>query len=301
MIRAFVDADAESAAALIAEHSPWLWTAAGSRHRLVAVPPRAHRATWVADVDGAVVGWSEAEFDWTAEAEGIGQAWTLVAPEHRRRGLGAALFSRAVDHLTDHGAVELRTWSFPDGESFVEHRGFTRARDERLSAVDPRTVDTSPLDALPAGVRVARLADLLDRLPDVHALYAEAAADMPADHAETNLPFDEWVAETLGNPDLNREASVVVLVDDRPAALSWVEVDTERGFAQHDLTGTARAYRRRGLARLAKLGVLRSCAAAGVVRVATGNDATNVGMLALNDELGFRPFAVETQWVKRVS
>lgn len=29
-----------------------------------------------------------------------------------------------------------------------------------------------------------------------------------------------------------------------------------------------------------------------------GNDAENAAMLALNRELGFRPFAVETEWVK---
>jgi RimJ/RimL family protein N-acetyltransferase len=124
---------------------------------------------------------------------------------------------------------------------------------------------------------------------------------MPADHAASNIPYDEWVEETVGNPDLNRDASTVVLVDDRPAALSWLEVDTVHRVAQHDLTGTARAFRRRGLARLAKLAALRWCAQAGIARVTTGNDSTNVGMLAINDEVGFRPYAVETEWVKPLS
>jgi len=300
VIRDFVDSDAEAAAAVLAEHTPWLWTAAGLRHRLIALPPRAHRATWVADVGESIVGWSEAEFDWATEAEAIGQVWTLVAPEHRGKGLGGALFERGVAHMTAHGARELRSWSLPGSERFLERRGFSRARDERLSAVDPRTVDASRLEALPTDVRIESLGALLDRLPEVHAVYAEAAADMPADHPETNIPFDEWLTETIGNPELSRDASAVVLVDDRPAALSWVSVDTERRFAQHELTGTARAQRRRGLARLAKLAVLRWCAEAGIVRVSTGNDSTNAGMLALNEELGFRPFAIETQWVKRL-
>jgi hypothetical protein len=38
----------------------------------------------------------------------------------------------------------------------------------------------------------------------------------------------------------------------------------------------------------------------GVVRIGTGNDSTNVGMLALNAALGFRPFASETEWVKQI-
>ena len=69
--------------------------------------------------------------------------------------------------------------------------------------------------------------------------------------------------------------------------------------ADHDLPGTARAYRRRGLARLAKLEVVRRCAEAGISRVMTENDSENAGMLAINDELGFAPYTVATEWVKR--
>lgn len=299
VIRPYEDADAEAAATLLAEHNPWLTTAAGIRHRLAALPQRAHRATWVADVGGAVAGWGEAEFDWTAERPDVGTFWVLVGPAHRRRGYGSALFERALEHLHAHDAGELRSWSFPDGESFLEQRGFERARVERLSAVDPRTVDTSPLDSPPPDVRVVALSDVLERLPEVHALFAEALGDMPADHPERNVPFDEWLVETIGDPELSREGSAVVLVAEQPAALSWVGVDREHGFAEQHLTGTARAHRRRGLARLAKLAVARWCAREGIVRLATGNDSTNAGMLAINDELGFRPFAEETEWVKR--
>jgi GNAT superfamily N-acetyltransferase len=300
VIREFADPDAEPAAALLAGQSPWLWTAGGIRHRLRALPERAHHTKWVAESDGELVGWCEAEFDWVAERDDIGTVWVLVAPDRRRRGLGSALFERGVAHVLEHGARELRTWSLSDGDPFLEHRGFRRARIERISAVDPRTVDTSALEEVPGGVDLVPLGALSDRMRDVHELYAEAAADMPADHPETNLPYDEWLRE-IDTPELSREGSAVVLVDDRPASLSWITVDPARGVAQQELTGTLRAFRRRGLARLAKLAVLRWCAEAGFVRVTTGNDATNAAMLGLNDELGFRPFAIETQWVKEVA
>jgi RimJ/RimL family protein N-acetyltransferase len=90
-------------------------------------------------------------------------------------------------------------------------------------------------------------------------------------------------------------------VDDRPVAFSWVNVDHAHGAAEQQLTGTLRSYRRRGLARLAKLAVIRWCAVEGISRLATGNDSTNAGMLAINEQLGFRPFAFETEWVKRPS
>ena len=80
-----------------------------------------------------------------------------------------------------------------------------------------------------------------------------------------------------------------------------ISVDGEWGIAEHGLKGTTRSFRRRGFAWLAKLAALRWCAAAGFVHVTTGNDASNAAMLGLNDQLGFRPFAIETEWVKQVA
>jgi GNAT superfamily N-acetyltransferase len=297
--RDYEDRDAEAAAELIALNTPWLQTAAGLRHRLAALPARAQRATWVADKDGELIGYAEAEFDWVAEAPDIGNVWAIVHPAHRNRGLGGALLERATAHVVERAASEIRTWSFSDDE-FLERRGFAPTRVERLSAVDPRTVDTSRLDALPPEVTIVPLRALEHRRGEVYALFIEGLGDMPADHPETNLDYDEWLAETLADPDLSHDGSAIVLADDVPAALSWMKVDEQRAVAEQELTGTARAYRRRGLARLAKLAVLRWCAQNGITRITTGNDSTNVGMLAINDELGFRPFATETQWLRRL-
>jgi GNAT superfamily N-acetyltransferase len=299
VIRDFEDADAEGASDLIAKHSPWFSTPDGTRHRRRAVPPRAHLRYWVAEDAGRIVGWGEAEFDWATTAEDVGGLWAIVHPDHRRRGLGSALFERAAEHLSSRGARELRCWTEAESAPFLERRGFAPGRSDRLSALDPRVVDTSRLAELPDGVRIVPLADLLDGLPELHLLYAEAAADMPGDNPNDNLSLDEWLSETIGSPDLDRELSVVVLVDDRPAALSWVNANRAQGLADHDLTGTARAYRRRGFARLAKLEVVRRCAEAGISRVMTENDSGNLGMLAINDELGFAPYTVATEWVKR--
>ena len=70
------------------------------------------------------------------------------------------------------------------------------------------------------------------------------------------------------------------------------------GRAAHDMTGTVREYRRRGLARLAKMAALRWCADSGVRTVFTSNDTTNADMLALNEHLGYRPLGRNTTYRK---
>ena len=136
--------------------------------------------------------------------------------------------------------------------------------------------------------------------PAAMSKFTPRAISTPADHAHSNLPYEEWLDETIGQPDLSCDGSVVVLVDGTPAALSWLLVDPARGLAEHEFTGTGRAFRRRGLGRVAKLAALRWAADHGVTRVVTGNDATNVGMLAINDAVGFRPSGSETEWVKPI-
>ena len=121
---------------------------------------------------------------------------------------------------------------------------------------------------------------------------------MPADEPETNFPFEEWTAHVLEHPDLSRDGSFVVLAGERPASLAFIEANRERRKAGHDLTGTLREFRRRGLARLAKLAAIRWCAANGITSLVTGNDTTNTDMLALNEHLGYRPTAVYTSFAK---
>jgi GNAT superfamily N-acetyltransferase len=296
VIREFEDGDAERASELLGD-LPWFTTPEVLRHWRTNLPERAHARYWVAEVDGALVGWGEAEFEWATERDDLADVWVLVRPDRRGRGIGSALYERAAGHNRDHGARELRSGGWEDsGHRFLAARGFRPTRQERFSAVDPRTVDTSGL-ALPPGFRLASLAELAGRERDVHALYAEAAADMPADDAESNVGFEEWLAETLGAPTLSHAGSFVVLDGNTPAALAFVEVAGNR--ATNELTGTARAYRRRGLARAAKLATIRWAAEHGIERVATSNDSTNVGMLAINDELGYLPWLTWQEYALR--
>ncbi len=254
MIREYEDADAEEGSALIAEHSPWFSTAAGTRHRLASVPPRARRKIWVAEADGRIVGWGEAEFDWATEVEDAGGVWVIVHPDHRRRGLGSALFEQGAAHLRSHGARELRSWADTESAPFLERRGFVAGRVERLSALDPRNVDTSRLDETPSR-RAGRL-----RSPSCSTGFPTCTRCTPrrqptcppTTRRRTCRSTSGWTRRS-GVPTSTATSASSCSSTTGPAALSWVYADRSHGLADHDLTGTARAYRRRGLARLAKL------------------------------------------------
>jgi GNAT superfamily N-acetyltransferase len=296
VIREFEERDADGAAELLSD-LPWFVTPEFLRHRLRTTPPRVHAGRWIAEEDGKIVAWAQAHLAWDSDREDVGSVWVFVAPDRRRALIGSRLYELAAAHCQEHGARELKSGAWEDeGHRFLELRGYERMREEYFSALDPRTVDTSGF-ALPDGFRIVTLAALGGRERDVHALYAEAYADQPSDDPLTNVRFDEWVVDTLGEPQLSKDGSFVVLAGDLPVSLSWIKVWRKR--AQHDLTGTARAYRRRGLARAAKLAAIRWCAEQGIERLATGNDATNVGMLRINREVGFRPWITRQVYVLR--
>ena len=66
------------------------------------------------------------------------------------------------------------------------------------------------------------------------------------------------------------------------------------------MTGTARAHRGRGLAKLAKTDSLHRARAAGHTDAVTGNDAGNGPMLAINKWLGYEIRATEVQHVREL-
>ena len=244
---------------------------------------------FVAEVNGEIVGWAPSFH----RADGAVSFWIGVLPAFRRVGLGGALFSMLAPQLDG-----VRSRAYADGGEgcrFLEARGLRRSREVHLATLD--LVAAEPIDAAVPGFRAVPLATLLDRLPDVHRLYAAVRAAIPREYPIAPVPFAEFRAEIEGGL-LDVDASVVVLDGTEPVALCFVLTDRESGRADTDMTGTLVAYRRRGLARLAKTESFRRLRALGIRTVVTANDTTNPPMLALNDSLGFRPTAVWTRYAR---
>ncbi|MGW7333408.1 N-acetyltransferase family protein, partial [Streptomyces sp. NPDC054840] len=128
---------------------------------------------------------------------------------------------------------------------------------------------------------------------------AEATSDEPGDVVAGSADYEDWLAQIWNNPTLDKELTTVALVDGVVASFSAVRTDgaTRYGSA---MTGTLRAFRGRGLAKLAKTVSLHRARAAGYTEAFTGNDAGNGPMLAINEWFGYEICATETRFAKKL-
>jgi GNAT superfamily N-acetyltransferase len=305
VIRDFEAADAAAvSAALHEDELPHPVTPAGVLHWRDAQPERARARMWVAEEDGRLVGWAESRIRWTTSVSGIGDLWAYVVPSRRGRGFGAELYAAAESYLLALGARILESWTYTTaGERLLEHRGFRATGTERVSTLDVARADLSTFPALEGdkaaqGFRLVPLGEVRERVEELHRVYAAASKDVPEYFREDDIRLEEWRHETLEHPQLSDEGSFVVLADGRPVALAFLEVDEPARIGANEMTGTLPEYRRRGLARLAKLATIRWSAEHGIEVLQTGNSHENPGILALNVSLGYRPVLTETHYVR---
>ncbi|MDG4794180.1 GNAT family N-acetyltransferase [Micromonospora sp. WMMD1082] len=281
--------DAQAVVALRTLVLPFLVRGVASTRQMIATPtPGLHWAGFVAEVDGKIIGWvSASRNEHTTEA--VGEVSLLhVHPDQRRRGIGAALLARALEHLAPLDLDRLHGRALPEALPFARRHGFAPSRQERFSALDLHALP--PLPETPDGVRLLSLAEADPR--QVHRVDVLASADEPGVVASGAIGYDHWCAGTWDNVGLDREASMGAEVGGVLAAISLVKRDGERMWT--DYTGTVPEHRGRGLARLVKLAALHRAAARGITVAYTGNDEANAPMLAINTRLGYRQVA--SQW-----
>ena len=274
---------------------------AGLRHWVESHPERSRFAIWVAESGGELAGFAFARFHWSMSVEGVTWLWAGVRETMRGRGIGSRLCATAEAHLLAHDPTKLETFAIAGspGQSFAESRGFRETRQMMTLRLDPRAAELEDLASLETnaaadGLRLASLRDVADRPREVHAVYAATAADIPGDDPEDSIPYEDWEKHDLEHPDLSWDGGRVVLDGERPVALALLYVNDDAGLARNEMTGTLPEYRRRGLARLAKLAVIRWAAENDIRELATENDGENEAMQTLNESLGYRVAYVRT-------
>ncbi|MFJ7296289.1 GNAT family N-acetyltransferase [Streptomyces collinus] len=270
-------------------------------HTLTHAHPDAHFGQLVAEEDGEIIGTAQISVAHESPEPGQGSANIYVRPGHTGRGAGSLLLRTAEERLGRLGVTKLFTWVLdePDNRAFAERHGFRASRSAWFLRLDLAAGSLPPRQDPPAGVELRTAADFADDPRPVFELDAEASSDEPSDIDVDLTDYEAWIEETWKQPLLDRDLTTIAVVDGRLAAFSAAYTDGGSRYATA-MTGTARAFRGRGLAKLAKNDSLHRARAAGYTEAFTGNDTGNEPMIAINKWFGYETCAKEIRYVREL-
>ncbi|MFC5803564.1 GNAT family N-acetyltransferase [Streptomyces formicae] len=263
--------------------------------------PESHYRQLAAFEEGELVGTAQVGIAHDSPEPGVGYANVYVHPDRQRRGAGALIVRTAEEHLARAGATTVYSWVLdaPANRAFAERHGYRPSRSAHFLRLDLGAGALPPLQEPPAGVELVPGTAFEDDPRPLFALDAEVTADEPSDVDTEFTDYAHWLAQTWNHPLLSRELTTVALVDGRPAAFSAARTDGSNRYGTV-MTGTARAHRGRGLAKLAKNDSLHRARAAGLTEAFTGNDTGNGPMLAINKWFGYEVCATEVRYVREL-
>jgi GNAT superfamily N-acetyltransferase len=222
------------------------------------------------------------------------RVFTLVTvlSQHRRRGVGSALYGAISGWTIGRGLRELEAPVLDnDSESlaFGQTRGFVEERRElgvvlRLSDIDPPRVEP------PEGVEIVTWAQRPELARGLYEVACEALPDIPGDEDDVVEPFEDWLAhEMQGSGDRPDATFVAVAGDEVIGYAKFSLTAAQPTTAHHDLSGVKRAWRRRGVARALKAAQINWALANGYRELHTRNEQRNEPIRRLNAQFGYRP------------
>jgi GNAT superfamily N-acetyltransferase len=227
---------------------------------------------------------------------------TVLAP-HRRKGIGTALLE-AFEQEARRRKVPKVLGGANEGEKFaldwaLDH-GYRQIGRRIASYVELAKFDPAPFSealdrARAAGIAIASFAETLEGRDAAaqerwwHALYdAEAPMwdDIPFATPTPHWPWDRFY-EMSTSPKLFRDLSLVAYADEQIAGFTTTGKSKDKD-AWTFMTGTAREYRGRGVARALKVEALTRAKRKGLRAMGTTNDEPNKSMRGINAALGYQ-------------
>ena len=244
---------------------------------------------WVVDRAGAIVGYGQV----LREEPTVLEAWGVVHPEHRKRGLGSALMDR----------IEERASQLQAGTPSPRFRHAIKADDLAAAAMllarSMRPIRhfwhmqidlVTPLQegAPPDGIEIRPIEPDED-LPAVHRVLDEAFAEDWGHHSE---PFERWAEEQAGSPSFDPTLWLLAAERGEPVGALTANVWGDRGWVAE--LGVLKPYRGRGVGVALLRRSFGTFADRGLEQVLLNVDAENpTGATALYERAGMR---VVNQW-----
>lgn len=222
----------------------------------------------------------------------------FVAPERQGEGIGRALYERVVTELAPLEPLGLRTWTMETQARalrFFADRGFAeemRSAESWLevAAFDPARFAGADARVAEQGIRIAAVAELDGADPQVRQrLYRLSQAvhqDIPSPDPVTAVPYEVW-AKRFDSPNYRPDGQFLALAGDEMVGISALWGRQADDHLQTGVTGVLRTHRRRGIALALKLRAIAYARSVGAPVIRTDNEVGNVGMLSINEALGF--------------
>jgi mycothiol synthase len=202
----------------------------------------------------------------------------LVAPEHRRQGIGTQLLQR----LIMESSRPLRVWAMgdsPAARALAKTTGMTRLRELLIMA---RMLDEElPNPVVPAGVQIRTFVPGHD---EQEWLRVNAAAF--ADHPEQALIDRDDLADRMAEPWFDPEGFFVATIDDIMVGFHWTKQHQDQ-LGEVYVLGVAPSAAGRGLGKALLLIGLRSLQQRGSTRVHLYVESENRPAIELYLNYGF--------------
>ena len=210
--------------------------------------------------------------------------------EHRKRGVGTALYGALSAWASERGARELEV-SVADHDteslSFAQHRDFVEERREVRLVLKLADLSLSQVSA-PAGIEIVSWAQRPELARGMYEVDIEARPDIPGFEDVSAEPFEEWMTHRLQRPADSPEATFIALADKEVVGYAKLSL-TASGSAGNSMTAVKRAWRGRGIARALKTTEINWALTHGYSELHTSNEERNDPINRLNARLGYRP------------
>lgn len=256
---------------------------------------------WIAQQNKVLVGMAYIkQYPWIFHQDRY-HAHVTVLSDFERQGIGTQLIHFISAQLEKRQAREIIADAYEDQPHAIHilHRlGFKEAiryydNVLQLSKFDPQL--WAHTQQLQDGLRITSVAQLIQELGAQEAIrilydcYCEARIDVPRPSPPSEITFEAYQKRQAQAHILPQAQMLAMTLDNKAVALSELllkEAKPQR--LDTGLTGTRRAWRRKGLGLALKVAGLKVAKEMGIQEIWTENATDNMAILELNKRLGFK-------------
>ncbi len=235
-----------------------------------------------------------------------------IPPEHRRQGIGAAIYNHLTAVMEQYNPSELFSNATEDMEEairFLKKREFQETMRQWESRLDTAKFDPSPFTGIgervqSEGIEIKTFAELAADPEHNHRLYKLEElleSEVPSSEESTFTEFEAWIKHRAeGEQNFLPDGYFIAVHEGEYVGVSilWASQASSQKLYT-GLTGVRREYRRKGIAMAMKLRAVAYAQSLGNRIIVTWNEENNP-MLDLNLKLGYVKQPAEIEFKKHL-